>query len=121
MLFTIGSIRSNYSTQKLEKEYNKKQVTYKFLEECRNVGLKIVALHTQSPLVPTSMKWTKDKWYEVSVFGEGSYDGWPAIWKACDKAQIESGCGNSNQRQVPSGTFIPGIYQLKDSEWTKID
>ena len=91
--------------------------TAKFLECCRVVGIKRVAIYRRTGRIPGSLSFP----WEVggSVFAREVYDRWPAIWEAAKASGLHYGGGNADQAFVERGVLTPGVYALKAGQWTK--
>ncbi len=55
-----------------------KKNTYKFLEECEKVGIKIVSVGTKTDKIKSSEKWGNFG-HEGSIFADERINEWPAI------------------------------------------
>lgn len=96
--------------------------TASFLRRCSKYKIKAVAICESSPLVPVSTEFWGGA-VPQSVFAEGEdKDGWPLIWAVCDKEGLGGGCGNSGQRQLPSGHGLDkGVYKKAPRKWVKVE
>jgi hypothetical protein len=109
--------------ESLEKKYDNSRIfTAKFLKACEDVGIKNVCIMDKNEIVKSSVGFAFG--VSGSVFADEEFQGWPAIWKACEISGISSGCGNPGQHQISykgQNTLIDGTYSLKNGKWQRIN
>ena len=95
--------------------------THKFLDICKELGIKKVAIGVSHESIEATKKWGFS--CQGSAFAAGEHGGWPAIWKAVELAGVSGGCGNHDQHQLNSlgeAKLVDGCYHLKDGKWKKV-
>lgn len=117
---TIKSLRTRIKTLlKLKKQ--KEAFTKKFLNRCSKYGIKVVAIQATTPLVESSVDFVVGP--EGSVFAEGGYDSWPAIWQVCEDLNISGSCGNGGQHflnRLGEKMLVPGVYKKVKGKWNEV-
>jgi len=99
-----------------------KRFTEKFLNLCKDRGIKRVAIETYDGKLKTCRRWPFE--YVGSIFTNkiDDEDGWPVIWGIVKDLKISIGCGNDAQHNINSfgsKNLINGVYKLKNNEWIK--
>lgn len=89
-----------------------------FLDEMQKYGYKKVCVNTSHPDVPDSVSFPFGPYGSAFALPEVKHDGWPAIWKVCEKFGY-AGCGNSHQHQIPTH-LDAGYYKLVSGKWKKV-
>lgn len=92
--------------------------TAQFLQHCKDCGIKKVAVCASHESVKSSVGFAFGP--RGSAFADEKEEGgtWPAIWKACDRAGVSGGCGNSGQRQlILNHGLVEGVFHLKGGHW----
>jgi hypothetical protein len=98
-----------------------KDFTTKLLSECEKVKVKVVAIGISDARVPSSKTFPFGVSGNVFAMGKDPSSCWPAIWGACERAGLESSCGNSDQRQLKDDSqVIDGLYMLSNGKWSKV-
>jgi hypothetical protein len=95
--------------------------TRKFLDCCKNHGIKTVAIQEENKAVKSSVGFGFGA--NGSVFADERENGWPAIWGVCADMKISGGCGNGGQHQInysAQAKLVDGTYTLKNGTWKKI-
>jgi hypothetical protein len=98
--------------------------TEKFLDACREEGLKKIAIGVSHDSIPESVSFPFGP--DNSVFSNrknSKLSGSPAIWEVVRKLGISGGCGNGDQHQLTiegKARLIDGVYHLKDGSWKKV-
>ena len=94
--------------------------TMQFLAACAKLKITRVAIVVNHRSVPASM----DRQFSTSTAFQHPKnvraDGWPAIWKAAEQANVWGGTGNHAETQFQIGTLKPGVYHFKEGKWEKI-
>lgn len=119
----MGVIDLTRSTMSLT-DQQKVDNLLKILDACEQVGITRVAIQTRDPEIKGSMLWSSQSNLPAdSICANGTFNGWPAIWSAIEKAKLSGGCGNPGQHQIRQGQIRPtdfGVYQLYNGQWAKL-
>ena len=95
--------------------------TTAFLEKCARAGINKVGIERTLP----SSHWPFGSSGSVFTFeNERDNNGWPAIWGVCEALKIDSGAGNTDQRQISGEAqqkLISGLYELREGKWKRIE
>ena len=115
--------------QKMEDSLEKtKENTYRFLNICEKIGIKIVAINTKTDLIKSCSRWNSGRGNAFA--DEKTEDDFPAIWEAVKvydnttediDGKLGVGCGNTGQYQINSyALLMDGVYILEDGRWIKV-
>ena len=115
--------RLNLAFINLDKRHAEaKNFTAKFLNICKDHGIKAVCIGVSHAIVPASVDFPFGSY--GSIFAEGDYpikNGSPAVWRVCEIAGVAGGCGNSDQHSADLSQLLEGAYQYRRGAWKKID
>ena len=87
-------------------------LTRKLLDECKKVGYTRICIGCLDKRIAACRDWPFHPGDSIFASPDVRLDGWPAIWRICDKMGLSSGCGNGQQRQY-KGNLTEGNYKLK--------
>lgn len=96
--------------------------TEKFLDCCEKHGIDLVSIGVSTEQISGCETYPFS--HKGSVFAEGRYNHFPAIWTVVREMGIGWGAGNTNQHQISPEArleLIDGVYKLKDGVWEKIE
>lgn len=96
------------------------QKTIEFLAICLRYKIKLVAIKTNTKLIPESLSWDN---CNSSVFSSVKEENsrWPAIWGVAKKANVYNGCGNTGQAHIKPELLISGVFRFSKGKWRKIE
>ena len=95
--------------------------TLEFLDICKQNGIKKVCIGTEHKSVPSSVGFVFGSRGNAFAMGTEKDGNWPLIWRVCEQAGVDNGCGNGNQQQIKDRMLIDGTYHCKKGLWYKID
>jgi hypothetical protein len=104
--------------------------TKTFLEKCRQAGYKRISIGIKDKRIKECRGWPFN--CDGSVFASparyqnddghissSQNNGFPAIWKILEKLGASTGCGNSQQHNIKTGSLINGVYILRGRGWIR--
>lgn len=99
-----------------------REFTSKFLDCCERYNISLVSIGVRTDKIKNCANHPFS--CDGSVFAEGKYNGWPAIWYVVGEMGISGGAGNTDQHQISRKAktdLIDGVYSLKNGVWEKVE